>query len=792
MTLAIRLIASLVVALLGATPRGAPAQATPAQTARVIVAFKAQSSLARVDKSLTESATRSERAKALASRTKIALGAGPSVSERAQVMTATGVSADELARRLSEDSDVEYAVPDQRRHPFDVPNDPLYVAGPAVNGPSVGQWYLRAPTGDIKSSVNATPAWSITVAGPNIVVADVDTGVRFEHPDLGSVADGGNLLPGYDMISDPAVANDGDGRDPDASDSGDWVTQAELAQRSGAFFQCTPAPERSSWHGTQVAGLIAALTDNNIGMASVARTVRLLPVRAIGKCGGFDSDIIAGMRWAAGVNVPGVPANPTPARVINLSLGSEGRCTAAYQAAVNEITAVGAVIVASAGNSAGHAVGVPANCNGVIAVAGLRHAGSKVGFSDLGPEIALSAPAGNCVNTAAGSPCLYPILTTTNTGTQESAAATYTDGLSPSLGTSFAAPLVSGTAALMLAVQPTLTPQAIKQILQATARAFPTTGADNGDGRVVPQCTAPRYDIAQKPIDQLQCYCTTNTCGAGMLDTWAAVLAASTRQPVASAQFEGLWWNSPAGSESGWGLNIAQQGDVLFVTWFTYDATGKPWWLAMTANRVAPSTYAGTLYTTRGPPFTSPFDASQVVASSVGHATLTFSDANDGAFTYTINGLTQTKVITRQVFGDVPTCTFALQPDVSTASSYQDAWWAAPAGSESGWGLSVVEQSNVIFAVWYTYDVDGSPLWLSVVARAGSSSSFSGTLYRTTGPAFNAVPFDPAKVVATPVGAATLDFDSGNAGRFGYALAGVSQMKRITREVFSGLGTTCR
>ena len=135
---------------------------------------------------------------------------------------------------------------------------------------------------------------------------------------------GGNLLPGYDMVSDAAVANDDDGRDGDASDPGDWVTQAEIAQRGGEFFRCADSPEPSSWHGTQVSGLIAAVTHNGIGMASTAPGVRVLPVRVLGKCGGHDSDILAGMRWAAGLSVPGVPANPYPARVINLSLGGDG------------------------------------------------------------------------------------------------------------------------------------------------------------------------------------------------------------------------------------------------------------------------------------------------------------------------------------------------------------------------------------------------------------------------------------------------------------------------------------
>src|SRR5262249_429495 len=145
---------------------------------------------------------------------------------------------------------------------------------------------------------------------------------------------------------------------------------------------------------------------------------------------------------------------------------------------------------------------------GVIAVGAVRHAGTKVGFAALGPEVAISPPGGNCVNTASGSPCLYPILSTTDSGKTTPAGPAYTDGFNPSVGTSFSTPLVAGTAALMLSVAPTLTPGQVKATLQATARPFPTTGADNGDGTIIPQCTAPQFDSHGNPIDQLQCYCT--------------------------------------------------------------------------------------------------------------------------------------------------------------------------------------------------------------------------------------------------------------------------------------------
>ena len=504
----------------------APTTTSTAQ-ARVIVKFKADSPLLR-KQMLSAADQHMSQAQTLGQRTGLALRSGAGVADRTQVMFAVGITSVELAARLAQEGDIEYAVVDQRRHRFAAPNDPLYAAGLGGSGPAVGQWYLRAPLGDVKASLDVETAWSITTGSSAIVVAVLDTGVRFDHTDLQRVGAGGNLLPGYDMISDVPVGNDGDGRDADPSDPGDWVTQAEINQVGSPFAACTSGPENSSWHGTQVSGLIGALTNNGIGMASVGRNVRVLPVRVLGKCGGFDSDIIAGMRWAAGIGVPGVPLNTTPARVLNLSLGGDGACSAAYQQAVAEINAKGAVIVASAGNSAGHAVSTPANCPGVIGVAGLRHVGSKVGFSDLGPEISLSAPAGNCINIGAGQPCLHPILTTSNGGSTVplTGSSIYTDSFNTSLGTSFSAPLVAGTVGLMLSAQPALTAAEVLAVLKVSARVFPTSGGVNGANEPpVVQCTAPQLDANGKPVDQLQCYCTTTTCGAGMLNAGAAVIA---------------------------------------------------------------------------------------------------------------------------------------------------------------------------------------------------------------------------------------------------------------------------
>jgi serine protease len=256
-------------------------------------------------------------------------------------------------------------------------------------------------------------------------------------------------------------------------------------------------------------------------MASVGRNVKVLPVRVIGKCGAFDSDIIAAMYWAAGLSsTPRVNAHP--AQVISMSLGKSGSCPSSYNAVFTALAAAKVTVVVAAGNDEGLAVGAPANCNGALAVTGLRHVGTKVGFSSIGTAVAISAPGGNCVNTTG--PCLYPILTTTNAGTTTPSSSTYSDSTNPSVGTSFSTPMVAGTVALMLSVDSTLSPTAIRSALQATARPFPTSGS----GAAIVQCRAPTTTV------QDECYCTTSTCGAGMLDAAAAV-AAVVPAPVAVA-----------------------------------------------------------------------------------------------------------------------------------------------------------------------------------------------------------------------------------------------------------------
>jgi serine protease len=460
----------------------------------------------------------------LAARVHLTMRDSRQILERMHVMRVEPAEPNESVaatiQRLAVDPDVEYAVPDERRYLHAVPNDPLYATG--------GQWYLQGdPT--TPAAVNAQAAWDLTTGDPNLVIADLDTGVRFDHPDLV----GSRLLPGYDFVGNVTVANDGGGRDADASDPGDWINSTDTA--TSQFKSCDV--QISSWHGTRTAGILGALTNNTHGVAGLNWQSKILPVRVLGKCGGFDSDILAGMMWAAGLPVSGVPANTNPARIINMSLGSTAACPQSYADVISQLTALGVLVVVSAGNEGG-TVDSPANCAGVAAIAGIRHAGTKVGFSSLGPEVTLSAPAGNCVNTISG-PCVYSIQTTTNSGTTTPVAnddaytgttiTTDDQPKGPNLGTSFSAPIVSGIASLMLSANSNLNSCQLVARLKEGSVPFPQTSI--GETPQPPVCHVP---AGSTDLQSLECICTLDgrTCGAGMANALGAVTAAL--RPIAA------------------------------------------------------------------------------------------------------------------------------------------------------------------------------------------------------------------------------------------------------------------
>ncbi len=347
-----------------------------------------------------------------------------------------------MAEQLQIDSAVQYADPVLRAFPTRIPNDPLFSQ----------QWALTGPAG----GVNAPAAWDLQIGSASVTVAVVDTGIT-PHPDLA-----GRILPGYDFISDPGSANDGNGRDADPSDPGDATSDNECGDGIPG--------EPSFFHGTFVSGLIAADTDNGVGIAGLDWNAKILPVRTLGKCGGTFDDIIDGVLWAAGMPVAGVPPNPNPARVINMSLGGLGYCPQSLQDAVNTAMAQGAVVVVSAGNASVDVSNFnPANCSGVITVGASTRQGDIASYTNFGRRVDLSAPGGD------GAMADW-ILSTGNDGTAGPGNPDYEFAV----GTSFAAPYVSGTASLIIARNANLTPGRIREIIVDTTRLF-AQGTDCGN-----------------------------------------------------------------------------------------------------------------------------------------------------------------------------------------------------------------------------------------------------------------------------------------------------------------------
>ncbi|HEY5803212.1 MAG TPA: S8 family peptidase [Lysobacter sp.] len=334
------------------------------------------------------------------------------------------VDAESLMRQIANDPDVEYVEVDHLNVPQLRPNDPRYGK----------QWGYKGVNG-----INAGKAWDHS-NGSGTVVAVLDTGIT-RHSDLD-----GNVLAGYDFISDSTVASDGGGRDSDPSDPGDW-------ERAGQCGSGKPAVD-SSWHGTHVAGTVAAVTNNRKGVAGTAHGARILPVRVLGTCGGYDSDIADAIVWASGGTVSGVPANPNPAEVINLSLGHLSACSTTSQRAINAAVGRGTTVVVAAGNDGIDVAGFsPAGCQNVIAVAATNRLGKRASFSNHGAKIDVAAPG-------------VDILSTLNSGRTKPEKEDY----GRKDGTSMAAPHVAGVVALIQsAAGSPKTPAQVEDMIKATA-----------------------------------------------------------------------------------------------------------------------------------------------------------------------------------------------------------------------------------------------------------------------------------------------------------------------------------
>ncbi|WP_411103273.1 S8 family peptidase [Streptomyces sp. cmx-4-9] len=393
----------------------------------------------------------------------VSLGAAVAPAEAADLMA-----------QFRADPDVAYVEPDSRAYALATPNDTEYAK----------QWDLFEPT----AGMNVPAAWDKTT-GAGVTVAVIDTGY-VAHSDVAA-----NVVAGYDFISTSSAARDGNGRDANPADQGDWSAAGECGVGSKA--------SDSSWHGTHVAGTIAAATGNSKGIAGIAYGAKIQPVRVLGKCGGATSDIVDAITWASGGTVAGVPANATPAKVINMSLGGSGACTATYQNAINAAVGRGTTVVVAAGNSNADAAGFsPASCNNVVNVAASNRTGDRSFYSNYGTIIDVAAPGGE-TRRATDTPGTVTtpengILSTLNGGTTTPGAELY----KPYQGTSMAAPHVAGLAALLKSANSALTPAQIESAIKANARPLAGT--------------------------------CTGGCGTGLADA-AATVAAVTSGPVTPA-----------------------------------------------------------------------------------------------------------------------------------------------------------------------------------------------------------------------------------------------------------------
>lgn len=339
----------------------------------------------------------------------------------------------QFIKQLKNNPNVEYVEPDVIMTIASQPNDTDYDK----------QWDFNEEA----AGLNVESAWELAT-GSGVVVAVIDTGIA-PHSDLDA-----NIIDGYDFITDPSKAVDGDGRDSDPNDPGDWWANNECGELA-------PEKSDSSWHGTHVAGTVAAVTNNGYGVAGVAPNAKVQSLRVLGKCGGRTSDVVDAIIWASGGSIDGIPANPTPANVINMSLGAKASCDGVMQSAINTAVENGTVVVVAAGNSQDSGLKYrPGNCENVINVSSLGRGGNLAYYSNWGQAIDVTAPGGDKLEDDNGG-----IYSTLNSGTKNQSS----ESFGSYQGTSMASPHVAGVVALMQS-RSEKTPSEVESILKSTAR----------------------------------------------------------------------------------------------------------------------------------------------------------------------------------------------------------------------------------------------------------------------------------------------------------------------------------
>ncbi|WP_345585969.1 S8 family peptidase [Streptomyces prasinosporus] len=419
-----------------ADPAGAKA-AAGAPVERLIVGYEKKAEEAESDAEAEKDARAKGRKAGEALSFERRLGTGAALVDLGDELK--GGSLQDVIDAFEADPDVAYVDRDIRMYATAAPNDTYYGR----------QWDFFEST----AGMNVQNAWDGGATGRGVNVAVIDTGY-VTHSDLGA-----NIVPGYDFISDAANARDGGGRDGNPRDEGDWSAANECYSGS--------QPSDSSWHGTHVAGTVAAVANNGKGVTGVAYNAKVQPVRVLGKCGGSTADIADAIVWASGGSVPGVPANSTPADVINLSLGGSGSCQSVTQNAINGAVGRGTTVVVAAGNSNANASGfTPANCGNVVNVAAGDREGNRASYSNYGSIVDITAPGGETAVSSANG-----ILSTLNS----SATTPGTENYEAYQGTSMATPHIAGLAALMYEKDPAITPSRVESLIKNNARALPGT-----------------------------------------------------------------------------------------------------------------------------------------------------------------------------------------------------------------------------------------------------------------------------------------------------------------------------